>query len=132
MQTIMHRTNIRVIIRTHSRHHTYTFKHIQTTHYTRTRQSHNLHHDGKIKGSLSKLVATPCNAFLLRVEPVKFGHFLTASVYFQLQDNPHMYDTHVQLIKLLGEEGELDKLRAAREKMNEIFPLTEGRQLLPV
>ena len=37
-----------------------------------------------------------------------------------------MYDNHVELIKLLKTSGDFDKLRAAREAMNVIFPLTEG------
>lgn len=37
-----------------------------------------------------------------------------------------MYDPYVELMKLLREDGELEKLREAREKMSEIFPLTEG------
>ena len=51
---------------------------------------------------------------------------LIVSVCVQLQENPYLYDTHVQLISLLREEGELERLRAAREKMGKIFPLTEG------
>ncbi|KAK2180910.1 hypothetical protein NP493_420g02015 [Ridgeia piscesae] len=42
-----------------------------------------------------------------------------------LESNPYLYDTHVQLIGLLRQEGELDRLRVAREKMAEVFPLTE-------
>ena len=37
-----------------------------------------------------------------------------------------MYDYHVELITLLKAAGDFDKLRAAREAMNLIFPLTEG------
>jgi len=36
----------------------------------------------------------------------------------------------VQLIDLLHKMGELEKLRAAREQMSKIFPLTEGKILI--
>ena len=41
--------------------------------------------------------------------------------------NPYHYDSHVELIKLLRQSGDLDKVRNAREGMNKIFPLTEGK-----
>ena len=44
----------------------------------------------------------------------------------QIKANPYMYDNHVELIKLLSTSGDFDKMRAARETMNVIFPLTEG------
>ena len=37
-----------------------------------------------------------------------------------------MYDVHLEIIKLLRQMGELDKLRDAREKMSQHFPLTPG------
>ncbi|KAL4224155.1 Squamous cell carcinoma antigen recognized by T-cells 3 [Mactra antiquata] len=43
----------------------------------------------------------------------------------QIDDNPYGYDNHVQLIKNLGELGDLDMLRDARKRMSELFPLTE-------
>ncbi|XP_048198721.1 squamous cell carcinoma antigen recognized by T-cells 3 isoform X2 [Perognathus longimembris pacificus] len=43
----------------------------------------------------------------------------------QLSINVYDYNCHVDLIKVLRLEGELDKVRAARQKMSEIFPLTE-------
>ncbi len=43
-----------------------------------------------------------------------------------MKENPFMYDTHTELIRLLHESGEFDKLRAAREAMSQVFPLTEG------
>ncbi|CAH1802142.1 unnamed protein product [Owenia fusiformis] len=43
----------------------------------------------------------------------------------QITSNPYMYDPHVELISLLRAEGELTKLREARERMSNIFPLTE-------
>nr|XP_033812439.1 LOW QUALITY PROTEIN: squamous cell carcinoma antigen recognized by T-cells 3 [Geotrypetes seraphini] len=43
----------------------------------------------------------------------------------QLSINAFDYNCHVDLIKLLGHEGELIKLRRARQKMSELFPLTE-------
>ncbi|KAF9587173.1 hypothetical protein IFM89_039613 [Coptis chinensis] len=41
-----------------------------------------------------------------------------------LADNPTDYDTHVQYIKAVRKVGELDKLRAARESMSQLFPLS--------
>ncbi|KAF7472587.1 hypothetical protein GHT09_016518 [Marmota monax] len=43
----------------------------------------------------------------------------------QLSINVYDYNCHVDLIRLLRLEGELTKVRVAREKMSEIFPLTE-------
>ncbi|GCC23990.1 hypothetical protein chiPu_0002388 [Chiloscyllium punctatum] len=43
----------------------------------------------------------------------------------QLSISAYDYNCHVDLIKLLRQEGELEKLRAARQKMSELFPLTE-------
>uniref|UniRef100_A0A665UNG2 RRM domain-containing protein n=1 Tax=Echeneis naucrates TaxID=173247 RepID=A0A665UNG2_ECHNA len=44
---------------------------------------------------------------------------------FQLSINAFDYNCHVDLIKLLKQEGELIRLRKARQKMSELFPLTE-------
>ena len=41
-------------------------------------------------------------------------------------ENPFQYDNHVSLIKELKETGDIDETRKARERMAEIFPLTEG------
>lgn len=43
----------------------------------------------------------------------------------QLSINGYDYNCHVGLIRLLRLEGELNKVRMARQKMSEIFPLTE-------
>ncbi|KAJ7309841.1 hypothetical protein JRQ81_007914 [Phrynocephalus forsythii] len=43
----------------------------------------------------------------------------------QLSINAYDYNCHLDLIKLLHQEGELVKLRRARQKMSELFPLTE-------
>ncbi|MEE6509576.1 hypothetical protein FKM82_026923 [Ascaphus truei] len=43
----------------------------------------------------------------------------------QLSINVFDYNCHLDLIKLLRHEGELEKLRRARQKMGELFPLTE-------
>uniref|UniRef100_A0A667ZUP7 Spliceosome associated factor 3, U4/U6 recycling protein n=1 Tax=Myripristis murdjan TaxID=586833 RepID=A0A667ZUP7_9TELE len=43
----------------------------------------------------------------------------------QLSINAFDYNCHVDLIKLLRQEGELFRLRRARQKMSELFPLTE-------
>lgn len=43
----------------------------------------------------------------------------------QVTSNPYHYDSHVQLIKLLRQSGDLDKVRSAREGMSKIFPLTQ-------
>ncbi|XP_049623727.1 squamous cell carcinoma antigen recognized by T-cells 3 isoform X2 [Suncus etruscus] len=43
----------------------------------------------------------------------------------QLSINVYDYNCHVDLVRLLRLEGELTKVRVARQKMSEIFPLTE-------
>uniref|UniRef100_A0A671QVM5 Spliceosome associated factor 3, U4/U6 recycling protein n=1 Tax=Sinocyclocheilus anshuiensis TaxID=1608454 RepID=A0A671QVM5_9TELE len=43
----------------------------------------------------------------------------------QLSINAFDYNCHVDLIKLLQQEGKLHRLRKARQKMSELFPLTE-------
>uniref|UniRef100_A0AAY5EUB9 RRM domain-containing protein n=1 Tax=Electrophorus electricus TaxID=8005 RepID=A0AAY5EUB9_ELEEL len=43
-----------------------------------------------------------------------------------LSINAFDYNCHVDLIKLLRQEGKLHRLRKARQKMSELFPLTEG------
>ncbi|XP_062873826.1 squamous cell carcinoma antigen recognized by T-cells 3 [Trichomycterus rosablanca] len=43
----------------------------------------------------------------------------------QLSINVFDYNCHVDLIKLLKQEGKLHRLRKARQKMSELFPLTE-------
>uniref|UniRef100_W5LJ04 Spliceosome associated factor 3, U4/U6 recycling protein n=1 Tax=Astyanax mexicanus TaxID=7994 RepID=W5LJ04_ASTMX len=43
----------------------------------------------------------------------------------QLSINAFDYNCHVDLIKLLRQEGKLHRLRKARQKMSELFPLTE-------
>ena len=48
---------------------------------------------------------------------------------YQVAENPYVYDGHTELIKYLREIGELDSLRDARQKMSELFPLSEGKLL---
>lgn len=48
------------------------------------------------------------------------------SCVLQLSINAFDYNCHVDLIKLLKQEGELFSLRKARQRMSELFPLTEG------
>lgn len=43
----------------------------------------------------------------------------------QISKDPYQYDTHIDLIKLLKQLGELDQLRDARLRMSKLFPLTE-------
>lgn len=43
----------------------------------------------------------------------------------QVASSPYHYDSHVELIKLLRESGDLDRVRDAREGMSKNFPLTE-------
>ncbi|KAJ8798885.1 hypothetical protein J1605_000042 [Eschrichtius robustus] len=50
---------------------------------------------------------------------------LRALIARQLSINIYDYNCHVDLIRLLRLEGELTKVRMARQKMSEIFPLTE-------
>ncbi|KAJ0937713.1 putative RNA recognition motif domain, tetratricopeptide-like helical domain superfamily [Helianthus annuus] len=42
----------------------------------------------------------------------------------ELSTNPANYDAHLQYITALRKEGDIDKLRLAREAMNQLFPLT--------
>lgn len=49
-------------------------------------------------------------------------------LFFKLSINAFDYNCHLDLIKLLRQEGELVKLRRARQKMSELFPLTEGTE----
>ena len=53
-------------------------------------------------------------------------------LFFQVESNPYHYDSHVQLIKLLRECGDLDRVRNARESMSKIFPLTQGNICIAV
>lgn len=45
----------------------------------------------------------------------------------QLKDSPYHYSSHVELIQLLRQLGDLDQARQARQRMSEAFPLSEGR-----
>ncbi|KAM1226005.1 hypothetical protein PS2_044188 [Malus domestica] len=42
----------------------------------------------------------------------------------KLSTNPANYDTHVQYVKILRQMADIEKLRQAREAMNQLFPLT--------
>ncbi|XP_071729799.1 uncharacterized protein [Rutidosis leptorrhynchoides] len=42
----------------------------------------------------------------------------------ELSVNPANYDAHVQYITALRKQGDIDKLRSAREAMSQLFPLT--------
>uniref|UniRef100_A0A8C1D4L4 Spliceosome associated factor 3, U4/U6 recycling protein n=1 Tax=Cyprinus carpio carpio TaxID=630221 RepID=A0A8C1D4L4_CYPCA len=48
---------------------------------------------------------------------------------YELSINAFDYNCHVDLIKLLRQEGKLHRLRKARQKMSELFPLTEGPEI---
>uniref|UniRef100_A0A8B9J8T3 Spliceosome associated factor 3, U4/U6 recycling protein n=1 Tax=Astyanax mexicanus TaxID=7994 RepID=A0A8B9J8T3_ASTMX len=50
---------------------------------------------------------------------------LSLFIILQLSINAFDYNCHVDLIKLLRQEGKLHRLRKARQKMSELFPLTE-------
>lgn len=43
-----------------------------------------------------------------------------------LQTNPNQYEVHIQLIALLKSAAMFEELRAAREAMSVVFPLSEG------
>ncbi|XP_034337393.2 squamous cell carcinoma antigen recognized by T-cells 3 isoform X2 [Magallana gigas] len=43
----------------------------------------------------------------------------------QIEENTYFYDGHTEMIKILRNTGELEKLREAREKMSQYFPLTQ-------
>ncbi len=55
----------------------------------------------------------------------KLIHFLSV---LQLKENPFHYDSHLQLIELLRQLGDLDRARQARQNMSNNFPLSEGIQ----
>lgn len=55
-----------------------------------------------------------------------FINVCTVGLTLQLSINAFDYNCHVDLIKLLRQEGKLYRLRKARQKMSELFPLTEG------
>jgi len=44
----------------------------------------------------------------------------------QLEDSPYSYNLHMEVVKLLRKQGDLDELRRACERMSAVFPLTEG------
>ncbi|EYU35044.1 hypothetical protein MIMGU_mgv1a016245mg [Erythranthe guttata] len=46
------------------------------------------------------------------------------SLQTELSNNPSNYDTHVQYIKILRKQGDIEKLRQARETMSSLFPLS--------
>ncbi|KAF9290597.1 Squamous cell carcinoma antigen recognized by T-cells 3 [Mortierella alpina] len=48
-----------------------------------------------------------------------------ATLKSALHDNPNQYEQHTQLITLLKSADMLEELRAAREAMNAVFPLSE-------
>ncbi|XP_048775052.2 squamous cell carcinoma antigen recognized by T-cells 3-like [Ostrea edulis] len=43
----------------------------------------------------------------------------------QIEENPYFYDGHTEMMKILRNTGELEKLRETREKMSRFFPLTQ-------
>lgn len=46
---------------------------------------------------------------------------------FQLYRNPYLYDVHLEYIRALMKQGEfVDKIRHARERFSQYFPLTEA------
>ena len=57
---------------------------------------------------------------------ISIQHVTPMYCVFQLSINAFDYNCHVDLIKLLKQEGELYSLRKARQRMSELFPLTEG------
>ena len=48
-----------------------------------------------------------------------------ATLNAKVQENPFNYQSHIDYINLAREYGNLDHLRSARQKMSEVFPLTE-------
>lgn len=70
--------------------------------------------------------------FLISSCPSLNSAFKKKFIFFflKLSINAFDYNCHLDLIKLLRQEGELVKLRRARQKMSELFPLTEGMEHL--
>jgi hypothetical protein len=46
-----------------------------------------------------------------------------------LVQNQYNYQTYIDILKLAKENADLNKLREYREKMSELFPLTESRPI---
>ncbi|EMP37147.1 Squamous cell carcinoma antigen recognized by T-cells 3 [Chelonia mydas] len=59
------------------------------------------------------------------IKSMESSLLLAESGWAALSINAFDYNCHLDLIKLLRQEGELVKLRRARQKMSELFPLTE-------
>ncbi len=53
----------------------------------------------------------------------KFSQLKTA-----IDQNPFGYDSYVEIINLLRKQGEFNLLREYRNKMKELFPLTESKK----
>ncbi|XP_078586646.1 spliceosome associated factor 3, U4/U6 recycling protein-like isoform X1 [Branchiostoma floridae x Branchiostoma japonicum] len=49
----------------------------------------------------------------------------TRQLEAKVSGNPYDYSSHVELIRALRREGELEDVRVARERMSKFFPLTE-------
>uniref|UniRef100_A0A8C3AMJ5 Spliceosome associated factor 3, U4/U6 recycling protein n=1 Tax=Cyclopterus lumpus TaxID=8103 RepID=A0A8C3AMJ5_CYCLU len=65
------------------------------------------------------------NEWVVTLNTVRYNEPATASFKPRLSINAFDYNCHIDLIKLLKQEGELVRLRKARQKMSELFPLTE-------
>ncbi|KAF6139615.1 hypothetical protein GIB67_033619 [Kingdonia uniflora] len=57
-------------------------------------------------------------------EDAQEDHLLIESLEKELLENPSNYETHIKYIKCVRKLGEIDKLRQARDSMNEHFPLS--------
>ncbi len=54
------------------------------------------------------------------------GSLIVHSAFqWQLHANPYLYDGHLAYVALLRREGYRPKIRSARERMAQCFPLTE-------
>lgn len=66
-----------------------------------------------------------CSEGFIRVILASIYHWFPFKIIvrFQLEEQPKDYDSRLKLIELLRNDGELDALRAQREKMSSMFTM---------
>jgi hypothetical protein len=66
----------------------------------------------------------------LKYKVISLHHYTLSERYLtfhQLQANPYQYDVHLDYIRTLRLMHRHEELRHAREKMNAVYPLSEGK-----
>ena len=89
--------------------------------------------DSEAENELSKRVADiEAGVSVYLIENIEWlclilnGAHLICTLPLQLLESPYYYEGYIELIKLLRQQGDLNKAREARNKMRKVFPLTEG------